>query len=144
MGWPGPQEDRRAQRPSQAPTISRAEPEVDAPPAASQPRGVGLLRPQILGGLHPSLRAPTDRFECALALQWQSLEQDDHGPNIAVARNLEARRYLVAERCTLADISLHADACVAGEGGFDLGRYPTVRAWLGRVAAEPGHVTIDA
>jgi glutathione S-transferase len=33
---------------------------------------------------------------------------------------------------------------VAGEGGFDLSRYPAIRAWLARVAAEPGHVTIDA
>jgi glutathione S-transferase len=33
---------------------------------------------------------------------------------------------------------------VAPEGGFDLEPYPAVRAWLDRVAAEPGHVTIDA
>ncbi len=30
------------------------------------------------------------------------------------------------------------------EGGFDLGGYPAIRAWLDRVAAEPGHVPIDA
>jgi glutathione S-transferase len=45
---------------------------------------------------------------------------------------------------TLADISLYAYTHVADEGGFDLGRYPTIRAWLERVAAEPGHVPIDA
>ena len=28
------------------------------------------------------------------------------------------------------------------EGGFDLAPYPAVRAWLARVAAEPGHVPI--
>jgi glutathione S-transferase len=33
---------------------------------------------------------------------------------------------------------------VASEGGFDLGRYPSVRAWLGRVSGQPGHVPIDA
>jgi glutathione S-transferase len=33
---------------------------------------------------------------------------------------------------------------VADEGGLDLGSYPAVRAWLARVAAEPGHVPIDA
>ncbi len=26
----------------------------------------------------------------------------------------------------------------------ELVRYPAVQAWLGRVAAQPGHVTIDA
>ena len=31
-----------------------------------------------------------------------------------------------------------------GEGGFDLAGYPAIRAWLDRVAAEPGHVPIDA
>ena len=30
------------------------------------------------------------------------------------------------------------------EGGYELHRYPNVRAWLARVAALPGHVTIDA
>ncbi len=33
---------------------------------------------------------------------------------------------------------------VAGEGGFDLAPYPAVRAWLARVAAEPGHLAITA
>jgi glutathione S-transferase len=45
---------------------------------------------------------------------------------------------------TLADIALYAYTHVAGEGGFELGGYPAIRAWLGRVAAEPGHVPIDA
>ena len=33
---------------------------------------------------------------------------------------------------------------VAGEGGFSLDPYPAVRAWLGNVAAQPGHVPITA
>lgn len=52
--------------------------------------------------------------------------------------------YLVGERLTLADIALHAYTHVAHEGGFDLSGYPTIGAWLGRVASEPGHVPIDA
>ena len=32
----------------------------------------------------------------------------------------------------------------AGEGGFSLEPYPAIRAWLDRVAAQPGHVLIDA
>ena len=42
---------------------------------------------------------------------------------------------------TLADIALYAYTHVAHEGGFDLGRLPRDRAWLGRVATEPGHVS---
>ncbi len=44
---------------------------------------------------------------------------------------------------TLADICLYAYTHVAEEGGFTLGKYPAVTAWLARVAALPGHVPID-
>ena len=49
-----------------------------------------------------------------------------------------------AQTLTLADIALYAYTHVAHEGGFDLAGYPAIRTWLDRVAAEPGHVTIDA
>jgi glutathione S-transferase len=160
-------------------------------------------RPQVLGGLNPSLRVPTvvlddgrplgesnailwyfgdgtrfvpdGRYERALVLQWQFFEQYEHEPQIAVARfwltyrgapvdpealaerhsggyraldamerHLAERKFLVAERFSIADISLYAYTHVASEGGFDLGRYPSVRAWLGRVSGQPGHVPIDA
>jgi glutathione S-transferase len=58
-------------------------------------------------------------------------------------RHLDDRPYLVGEALTLADISVYAYTHVAHEGGFDLGDYPAVRAWLDRVAAEPGHIAID-
>jgi glutathione S-transferase len=117
---------------------------------------------------------PADRYERAQVLQWQFFEQYDHEPNIAVARfwltkhvgvdprqleakqaggyraleamerHLAKRAFLVGERYSVADISLYAYTHVAPEGGFDLGRYPAIRDWLARVAAQPGHVTIDA
>jgi glutathione S-transferase len=62
----------------------------------------------------------------------------------AMERHLEGRRWLVGDRYTLADISLYAYTHVAHEGGFDLAPYPAVRGWLDRVAAQPGHVPIDA
>ena len=62
----------------------------------------------------------------------------------AMERHLVGHTYLVAERYTIADISLYAYTHVAHEGGFDLSPYPAIRAWLDRVAAQPGHVTIDA
>jgi glutathione S-transferase len=62
----------------------------------------------------------------------------------AMESHLEDRAFLVGERYSLADISLYAYTHVAEEGEFDLGRYPEIRAWLGRVAEQPGHVPIDA
>jgi glutathione S-transferase len=40
---------------------------------------------------------------------------------------------------SVADIALYAYTHVADEGGFDLDAYPAVRAWLARVADQPGH-----
>jgi glutathione S-transferase len=62
----------------------------------------------------------------------------------AMERHLAGRAFLVGETYGLADISLYAYTHVAPEGGFDLGPYPAIRAWLGRVAAQPGHIPIDA
>jgi glutathione S-transferase len=62
----------------------------------------------------------------------------------AMERHLAGRSFLVGERYSLADISLYAYTHVAHEGGFDLKRYPAIREWLGRVAEQPGHITIDA
>ena len=161
-------------------------------------------RPEVLGGLNPSLRIPTlilddgrplgesgailwyfgegtrfvpeDRYERAHVLQWMFFEQYDHEPALAVVRfwvaysgrpeafkdrleermaagyraldamegHLDGHLYFVGDALTLADIALYAYTHVAHEGGFDLARYPAVRAWIERVAAEPGHVPIDA
>ena len=57
-------------------------------------------------------------------------------------RHLATRRFFVGERYTIADIALYAYTHVAHEGDFHLGRYPNVRAWLARVATQPGHVPI--
>jgi glutathione S-transferase len=162
-------------------------------------------RPELLGGLNPSLRVPTlvlddgrslgesgailwffgedtpfvpdDRYERAQVLQWMFFEQYDHEPAIAVVRfwlaysgrppeefagrieprreagyraldameaRLGGREWLVGDRVTIADIALYAYTHVAHEGGFELDRYPAIRSWLDRVAAQPGHVPIEA
>jgi glutathione S-transferase len=62
----------------------------------------------------------------------------------AMEGRLGGREFLVGERYSIADISLYAYTHVAHEGGFDLEGYPAIRDWLARVAAQPGHVTIDA
>jgi glutathione S-transferase len=56
----------------------------------------------------------------------------------------EGHEFLVADRYTIADIALYAYTHVAPEGGFELEPYPAIREWLGRVAAQPGHVPITA
>jgi glutathione S-transferase len=56
---------------------------------------------------------------------------------------LLGRKYLVAEKYSLADISLFAYTHVAHEGGFDLAPYPNVRGWLDRVASQPGWTPIS-
>jgi glutathione S-transferase len=117
---------------------------------------------------------PDDPYARAQVLQWMFFEQYSHEPYVAVSRfwlthgievdaaqlaerqrvgylaldamegHLASREFLVGERYSIADIALYAYTHVAGEGGFDLGGYPAIRAWLGRVAAQPAHITIDA
>jgi glutathione S-transferase len=60
------------------------------------------------------------------------------------AQHLRTRRFFVADAYTIADIALYAYTHVAPEGGFDLTPFPAVRAWLGRVADQPGHIAITA
>ena len=56
--------------------------------------------------------------------------------------HLRQNDYFVGGRYTVADIALYAYTHVAHEGGFDLAVYPALRAWIGRVASQPGHIPI--
>jgi glutathione S-transferase len=115
---------------------------------------------------------PSDRYERAQALAWQFFEQYEIEPNLAVARflklfdleppeslarqkqeggrkglealerGLTGKEWLVGDVYSVADISLYGYTHVAHEGGFDLAPYPWIRAWLYRVAAQPGHIRI--
>jgi glutathione S-transferase len=58
-------------------------------------------------------------------------------------KHLARQRFFVDDHFTIADIALYAYTHVAHQCDFDLARYPAVRAWLERVAAEPGHVPMD-
>ena len=116
---------------------------------------------------------PSDPYARAKVLQWMFFEQYSHEPYIAVARHwtlhdmapspealeekqrggyvaLDALEHglsdgdFLAESFSIADIALYAYTHVADEGGFDLSGYPHIDAWLERVAAQPGHVAIDA
>jgi glutathione S-transferase len=52
--------------------------------------------------------------------------------------------FFVGGRYSIADIALYAYTHVAGEGGFDLERFPALRAWLKRVTDQPGDVAMPA
>ncbi|WP_374576642.1 glutathione S-transferase family protein [Phenylobacterium sp.] len=108
---------------------------------------------------------PRDAYERARMFEWMFWEQYSHEPYVAVARfqvrymgkpvsELETRlvergnaalqrledgllgsAYLVGAAPSLADVALVAYTRLAPEGGFDLGRYPNVQAWVKRVEA---------
>jgi glutathione S-transferase len=57
-------------------------------------------------------------------------------------RHLGTRPWFSGGTYGIADVALYAYTHVAGEGGFELARFPAVQAWLGRVGAQPGHVRL--
>jgi len=57
---------------------------------------------------------------------------------------LSKHDWFAGESYSIADIALYGYTHCAEEGGFTLSDYPAVSAWLARVAAEPGHVPLDA
>lgn len=59
-------------------------------------------------------------------------------------QHLGQHDWFVANIYTIADIALFAYTHVAHEGGFDLSGYPGVRAWVDRVRARPGFLSIEA
>jgi glutathione S-transferase len=77
-----------------------------------------------------------DRLEERMAAGYRALD--------AMERHLDGRQFFVGVRLSLADLALYAYTHVAPEGGFELDSYPAIGAWLDRVAAERGHVPIDA
>jgi glutathione S-transferase len=117
---------------------------------------------------------PEDRYERAQVLQWMFFEQYSHEPNIAVLRfwahaeikpdprealakfnggiaaleamerHLTGREYFVGNSVTIADLALYAYTHVADEGGFEIARFEAIGAWLERVRALPGYVSITA
>ena len=58
-------------------------------------------------------------------------------------KHLAKNDFFVGGSFGLADIALYAYTHVAHEGEFDLGPYVSIKAWMGRVATQPNHVTIS-
>ncbi|MBI3541366.1 MAG: glutathione S-transferase family protein, partial [Deltaproteobacteria bacterium] len=57
-------------------------------------------------------------------------------------KHLSKNHFFVGNKYSIADIGLYAYTHVADEGGFDLSGYPSVQAWLKRIAAQPQHIKI--
>ena len=58
-------------------------------------------------------------------------------------RHLAEHDYFANDTYSIADISLFAYTHVAGEGGFDLGPYERIIAWMERVRATDGFVPMS-
>jgi glutathione S-transferase len=88
--------------------------------------GIGSARFRIMTGRDPELvPARLELAESALSML------DAH---------LAGRSYLVGDSCSVADLANFAYTHVAEDAGFSLAGYPSVSAWLGRVAALPRFV----
>ncbi len=81
-----------------------------------------------------------DRYATELESKWRG----GYRALDAMEGKLASREWLVGDAYSIADISLYAYTHVAADGGFDLGGYTAVRAWLDRVAETPGHVPLEA
>ena len=55
---------------------------------------------------------------------------------------LTGKNWFVGNKFTLADIALYAYTHCAADGGFNLEKYPNVRAWLKRVEGVKGYVAM--
>jgi glutathione S-transferase len=88
--------------------------------------GIGSARFRILTG------RDVDVVPARLALGRTALE--------TLERRLDWRRYLVGDRCSIADVCNYAYAHVACDAGYDMAEYPAVARWFELVEAEPGFV----
>ncbi len=83
------------------------------------------------------------RRDLATPERMAKLYQDGKFALGVMEARLAATDWLAGANLSVADIALHAYTHMAAEGGFDLAVYPGITAWLARIAALPGHVTID-
>ena len=83
------------------------------------------------------LGLPQARLEEYRALQKRGYKALD-----VMEQQLARTPYLVGEHYSIADVTLYAYTHVAHQGGFELGAYPSIQAWLQRVASHPHHVTM--
>jgi glutathione S-transferase len=91
---------------------------------------------RFLRKFHPDPAAQRSLAESKMNGGYRALE--------VMEGQLRASAFFVGERYSVADIALYAYTHVAHEGGFDLGRFPAIKAWLARVEEQPGYVAMPA
>ncbi len=57
-------------------------------------------------------------------------------------QHLKDHDFFVANKYTIADISLYAYTHVAEEGGFNLDRFPAINTWLKKIESQPKYIKI--
>ena len=72
------------------------------------------------------------------------LQERGHQALAVMEQHLSRESFFVGGRYSIADIALYAYTHCAGEGGFDLKGYPSIRAWLGRVQSQNNYVPMGA
>jgi len=72
------------------------------------------------------------------------LHERGHQALAVMEEHLAREPFFAAGRYSVADISLFAYTHCAADGGFDLGRYQAVGAWLDRVRSQPRFVPLPA
>jgi len=68
------------------------------------------------------------------------LRERGHAALAVMEKHLAADTWFSSTGYGIADIALFAYTFCAGDGGFDLTRYPRIQEWLERVRAQPGFV----
>ena len=74
--------------------------------------------------------------------EYRALQKRGYMALDVMEQQLARTPYLVGEHYSIADVTLYAYTHVAHQGGFELGAYPSIQAWLQRVASHPHHVTM--
>ena len=83
------------------------------------------------------LGLPQERLE-----EYRKLQKRGYKALDVMEQQLARTPYLVGEHYSIADVTPYAYTHVAHQGGFDLAGYPSIQAWLQRVASHPRHVTM--
>jgi len=90
-----------------------------------------------------ALRLYPERAQLATPERLAALQDGGNKALGVMETQLEKTPYLAGEAYTVADIALYAYTHEAHLGGFDMQQYPAIQAWLKRVAAHSGHVSLD-
>ncbi len=75
--------------------------------------------------------------------EYESKQAGGHKALAVMEQHLGKNAYFVADRATIADVSLFAYTHVAHEGGFDTAPYPCIQAWIARIQALPGFIPMQ-